>query len=96
MKREEYLEMVKKDKEDLGINPDLQDEEIYACMECGSLDVEERYWVNMNNGQITDSAEDGECFCNSCGGKRPYINLITYLYHKLYEGENDGDSTEQN
>lgn len=51
----------------------LSDEEIFVCEECGSEDIEERMWVGINDGIITDSAEDDDCFCNNCNSHQNFI-----------------------
>lgn len=37
-----------------------------VCEECGSNDVEGKYWVNLNTFRIIDVADDCKNFCNDC------------------------------
>ena len=41
----------------------------YVCEKCGSEDVDQRVWVNLNTEQIMDlsSGEIEDNWCNDCG-----------------------------
>lgn len=67
MNKKIYLKWIEEQKEQLEINPDLGDEELWVCSDCGSLDIEEKMWVIVNTGEITDSVDEGlNCYCNNC------------------------------
>lgn len=40
---------------------------VIRCKECGSIDIEEKWWVNPNTMEISDNCEEDECWCNECG-----------------------------
>jgi hypothetical protein len=50
---------------------------IYVCEDCGSIDIENRVWANMNTKEVTDDVDEGEnvCFCNNCGESSHYIMI---------------------
>lgn len=82
MNKQEYLTRIEKEKEELEINSKLGEEELWVCSECGSLDIEEKMWVKVNNGEITDSSDDGvnlNCFCNECNTHTTQITLKGFL-----------------
>lgn len=49
----------------------------YVCEYCGSIDIENRVWVNMNTKEVTNDVDEGEytCFCNNCGESSNYIEI---------------------
>ena len=80
MSKEIYLKWIEETKSELEINPDLGDEELWVCSECGSLNIEEKMWVKINNGQITDHSENGlDCYCNNCEEHTSQLTLKEYL-----------------
>ena len=38
----------------------------YICENCGSSDVEEKAWVNINTGKIVDIVESESPWCSNC------------------------------
>jgi hypothetical protein len=50
---------------------------IYVCKDCGSIDIENRVWANMNTKEVTGDADEGKnvCFCNNCGEISHYIMI---------------------
>lgn len=38
---------------------------VWCCAECGSTDVEEKRWVNMNTDKIIHETDD-DYWCNNC------------------------------
>lgn len=67
MNKKIYLTRIEKEKEELEINSKLGEEELWVCSECGSLDIEEKMWVRVNTGEVTDSGDEGlNCYCNNC------------------------------
>jgi hypothetical protein len=49
----------------------------YVCNDCGSIDIENRVWANMNTKEVTGDVDEGEdiCFCNNCGESSHYIEI---------------------
>jgi hypothetical protein len=49
----------------------------YVCEYCGSIDIENRVWANMNTKEVTNDVDEGEdeCFCNNCGESTNYIEI---------------------
>ena len=45
---------------------------VHRCKECGSLDVEQKYWVNPNTMEIGEWCEEDDCWCNHCQEMQPY------------------------
>jgi len=65
---------------------------IYICEDCGSIDIENRVWANMNTHEVTEDVDAGEsvCFCNNCGEGSNYIaidesELVKFI---VLDGEN--------
>lgn len=42
------------------------------CRECGSTDIQVKYWCNPNTFKIIDvsDGEETECWCNNCQDER--------------------------
>lgn len=40
--------------------------EIVVCDECGSADIEVKWWVNPNTMELISDCEDDECWCPHC------------------------------
>jgi len=40
--------------------------EIWVCPDCGSEDVEEGRWVNVNTGEVAGGVSDDDYYCNKC------------------------------
>lgn len=78
MTKKEFLKQFKQDKEELGI--DLPDEELWVCVECGSLDIEETYWININNNQVTDSTNEVRYFCNQCNSMKQFSPITKQAF----------------
>jgi rubrerythrin len=54
---------------------------IYVCKECGSPDIEERRWVNVNTSTITETCgEEGVVFCNNCNKETKLVGLKEYAF----------------
>lgn len=69
-------------------------DDLYACHECGSLDIEEMMWVTVNKRHniITDSANDDKYYCNQCEeiyNKYPLNVGLNIKKFKSYEQHND-------
>ena len=45
---------------------------VHRCKECGSIDVEQKYWVNPNTMEIGEWCEEDEVWCNHCQEMQPY------------------------
>lgn len=73
MDKQTYLQQIEKEKEELKITK--PNEELWVCKECGSLDIEEKYWVNINNDKIESETDDLEYYCNNCNCKHEYPTL---------------------
>lgn len=44
-------------------------DKFYVCKECGSKDVEQKFWVNLNTSEIKEECSSDEYddqWCNSC------------------------------
>ena len=53
----------------------------YSCPECGSENVQIKYWVNPNTNSIIDTAEDEEGWCEQC---EQHLSLnIEYVENRL-------------
>ena len=39
---------------------------VHRCKECGSIEIEEKWWVNPNTMEIGNDCEEDECWCNEC------------------------------
>lgn len=39
---------------------------VTRCKECGSIEIEEKWWVNPNTMEIGNDCEEDECWCNEC------------------------------
>jgi len=39
---------------------------VVRCKECGSIEIEEKWWVNPNTMEIGNDCEEDECWCNEC------------------------------
>lgn len=68
MTKKEFIEQFKKEKIELGVT--ISDDECYVCCQCGSLDIEEKYWVNINTNEISSETDESNYYCNTCD--RPY------------------------
>lgn len=80
MNKKKYLTIVDWEKTELNIDPKLGDEELWVCSECGSLDIEEKMWVRVNTGEITDCGDEGlNCYCNNCEEHTYQKTLKQYL-----------------
>ena len=53
--------MLKRKEEDPNTNKIV----IWVCNNCGSKDVEQKVWRNINTEEVTGSAEE-EDYCNNC------------------------------
>ena len=45
----------------------------YYCEECGSSDVEEKYWCKINTGEIIDVDDSSEVWCCQCEGETTIV-----------------------
>lgn len=43
-----------------------KDMHIHRCKECGSTDIEQKYWVNPNTMEVGEWCEEDDCWCNDC------------------------------
>lgn len=40
---------------------------MYKCIKCGSNDIEQKYWINPNTGELKDPIDDDDVFwCCQC------------------------------
>lgn len=50
--------------------PVIADNDPYVCSNCGSINVENKVWVNANTGVISggilDEDDDNDCWCDDC------------------------------
>ena len=86
MTKQEYLDQIKQERLELNIDENLSKQELYVCGVCGSLDIEEKMWVGMNTGLVTDSCKHEEYYCNCCQEKyvvHSYF-LSGFIKNKLY------------
>lgn len=56
------IELKKKEKKEDPEEPLF----LEVCEKCGSDNVEERIWVNVNTKEISGTCEDDEGYCNDC------------------------------
>lgn len=82
--RQLYLQEIDQSKETLGIDQ-LDNDELYVCAECGSLDIEQKHWVNVNTGLIIDTCEKEDIYCNVCNDHRNMTLLSDYLLENYPE-----------
>ena len=81
MNKKTYLKWIEETKSELEINSNLGDEELWVCSECGSLDIEEKMWVKVNTGEITDSGDERlNCYCNNCEEHTIQLTLKEFLF----------------
>lgn len=38
----------------------------YVCSECGSPNIQVQAWINPNTGQVTNTLESNDCWCEDC------------------------------
>lgn len=45
-----------------------KEEDPWCCVECGSLEVEQKVWIDPNTEKMTaqDGVDSGDCWCNDC------------------------------
>jgi len=71
----------------------------WVCDYCGSEEVDEKAWVNMNTLEVTEAIDDTTYWCNNCNDE---ISPMTYFkwtekiaeetmgnkeeYHKILDG----------
>ena len=41
-------------------------DDMWVCDYCGSEDVDEKAWINMNSLEVTDAVNDTTYWCNNC------------------------------
>lgn len=39
---------------------------LYCCSECGGTNIQVQAWINPNTGQVTDTLESNDCWCEDC------------------------------
>lgn len=57
----------------------MKEKVIYVCPNCGSEDIEQVEWRNINTSEFCGATED-ECWCNDCD-----CNFQYYLSKEEYE-----------
>jgi hypothetical protein len=51
-------------------------DDMWVCDYCGSEEVDEKAWVNMNTLEVTDCIEGTTYWCNNCNDE---VAPLTYL-----------------
>lgn len=46
--------------------PKVLDRPKYCCSECGGTNIQVQAWINPNTGQVTDTLESNDCWCEDC------------------------------
>lgn len=46
--------------------PKVLDRPKYCCSECGGTNIQVQAWINPNTGQVTDTPESNDCWCEDC------------------------------
>lgn len=65
----------------------LELEDVWCCAECGSTDIEEKYWVNPNTQEIIGtSSDEGNYWCNDCNEPTDLTDLETFMRGKRMIG----------
>ena len=68
----------------------------YCCSECGGTNIQVQAWINPNTGQIVDTLESNDCWCEDCEDRtklkqkgnynKVYALALLYLCKKYREG----------
>lgn len=51
-------------------------DDMWVCDYCGTEEVDEKAWVNMNTHEVTECVEDTTYWCNNCNDE---ILPLTYF-----------------
>ena len=63
---------------------------VTRCKECGSIEIEEKWWVNPNTMEIGEWCEKDDCWCNHCQDMQPYkVVQIEDYEREMADYEND-------
>lgn len=62
---------IKETKEKIQKNNQCKNPHI-VCSNCNSNNIELRYWVSMQSGEITNDCDEWECYCNDCQEHHDY------------------------
>lgn len=46
--------------------PKVLDRPKYCCSECGGTNIQVQAWISPNTGQIIDTLEGNDCWCEDC------------------------------
>ena len=66
----------------------LDSEDIWVCGDCGSEDVYEAVWMEINGTGGGEPVGDGQSWCEECQYSTPFTHVITkadYLQRKKEE-----------
>lgn len=63
----------------------LATDKIWVCAECGSPDIEEKQWINLNTKENCGGTDDCEFYCNECAD---IVNHVTFLDKYLKNKKN--------
>ena len=59
----------------------MKTKDLFVCSNCQSPDVDAKYWVGLNTGEVHESAglrDDEDYFCNTCQEKHiPYLTTVS-------------------
>tara|TARA_R100000951_G_scaffold913_2_gene2728 strand:+ start:1141 stop:1473 length:333 start_codon:yes stop_codon:yes gene_type:complete len=58
------------------VNKPKDMDDMWVCDYCGSEEVDEKAWVNMNTGEITEGVDDTPRWCNICNDE---VAPMTYF-----------------
>ena len=66
----------------------LDSEDVWVCGDCGSEDVYEAVWMEINGTGGGEPVGDGQSWCEECQYSTPYTHVITKAdYLKLKQEE---------
>jgi hypothetical protein len=51
-------------------------DDMWVCDYCGTEEVDEKAWVNMNTLEVTESVDDTTYWCNNCNDE---VAPLTYF-----------------
>lgn len=59
---------------------------VHRCRECGSTNVEQKYWVNPNTMELGAWCEEDEVWCNECEEMQPY-DVVPIEEMEVFDGK---------
>lgn len=62
---------------------------IFVCSECGSEDIQEKFWINPNTKEVAETAvlDSDDLYCNDCKQHFPHITEDEYAKREGIENE---------